>query len=57
VNCIVPTPNRARYRTWRSAARVRHDLRDCGDKVFKRKGESKGANAFADPIKPKAPSL
>jgi gluconolactonase len=29
----------------------------CGDRVFQRKVKVKGANAFQEPIKPKAPRL
>ena len=57
VNCIVPTPNGRVSNLAFGGPEFDTIYATCGDKVYKRKVKAKGANAFADPIKPKAPGL
>ena len=57
VNCILPTPNRNVSNLTFGGAEFDTIYATCGDKVYKRKVKPKGANAFAEPIKPKAPGL
>ena len=57
VNCIVPTPNGRVSNLAFGGPEFDTIYATCGDKVYKRKVKAKGANAFAEPIKPKAPGL
>jgi sugar lactone lactonase YvrE len=57
VNCILPTPNGRASNIAFGGPEFDTLFATCGDKVFKRKLKVKGANAFAAPIKPKAPGL
>jgi sugar lactone lactonase YvrE/enterochelin esterase-like enzyme len=57
VNCIIPTPNGKIANLTFGGADFDTLFVTCGDRVFKRKVKVKGANAFAEPIKPKPPQL
>ena len=57
VNVIIPTPNGRVSNLAFGGPEFDTIYATCGDKVYKRKVKAKGANAFADPIKPKAPGL
>ena len=57
VNCIIPTPNGRVSNLAFGGPEFDTIYATCGDKVYKRKVKAKGANAFAEPIKPKAPGL
>ena len=57
VNCIVPTPNGRVSNLAFGGPEFDTIYATCGDKVYKRKVKAKGANAFAEPIKPKPPGL
>ena len=57
VNCIIPTPNGKVSNLCFGGADFQTIYATCGDKVFKRKVKTKGANAFDPPIKPAAPRL
>ncbi len=57
VNCILPTPNSRVSNLAFGGPEFDTIYATCGDKVYKRKVKAKGANAFADPIKPKPPGL
>lgn len=57
VNVIVPTPNGRVSNLAFGGPEFDTIYATCGDKVYKRKVKAKGANAWADPIKPKPPGL
>ena len=57
VNCIIPTPNGRIANLSFGGADFDIVFATCGDRVFQRKVKVKGANAFQEPIKPKAPRL
>lgn len=57
VNCIIPTPNGKVSNLCFGGADFQTIYATCGDKVYKRKVKTKGANAFDPPIKPAAPRL
>ncbi len=57
VNCIIPTPNGKVSNLCFGGANFDTLFATCNDKVYKRKVKTKGANAFAAPIKPAAPRL
>ena len=53
VNCIIPTPNGRCANLVLGGADFDTIYATCGDRVYARKVRTRGANAFADPIKPK----
>ncbi len=57
VNGIIPTPNGRCANLVLGGANFDILYATCGDKVYARRIRPRGANAFADPIKPKAPGL
>jgi gluconolactonase len=57
VNCIIPTPNGKLSNLCFGGEHFDTLFATCGDRVFKRKVKVTGANAFQEPIKPKAPRL
>jgi sugar lactone lactonase YvrE/enterochelin esterase-like enzyme len=57
VNCIIPTPNGRVANLCFGGANFDTVFATCGDKVYKRKVKTKGANAFQAPIKPPTPQL
>jgi sugar lactone lactonase YvrE len=57
VNAIIPTPNGKIANLCFGGIDFDILIATCGDKVFKRKVKTKGANAFQEPIKPAPPRL
>jgi gluconolactonase len=57
VNCIIPTPNGKISNLCFGGADFDTLYATCGDRVYARKLKVKGAQAFQEPIKPKAPRL
>jgi sugar lactone lactonase YvrE/enterochelin esterase-like enzyme len=57
VNGIIPTPNGRIANLCFGGENFDTLFAACGDKVYKRKLKVQGANAFQEPIKPKAPGL
>jgi sugar lactone lactonase YvrE/enterochelin esterase-like enzyme len=57
VQCIIPTPNGRISNLCFGGANFDVLFATCGDKVFKRKVKTVGANAFQEPIKPNPPKL
>jgi sugar lactone lactonase YvrE len=57
VNCIIPTPNGRVSNLCFGGPNFDILFATCGDKVFKRKVKTVGANAFQHPIKPPPPRL
>jgi gluconolactonase len=57
VNCIIPTPNGKVANLCFGGADFQTLFATCGERVYKRKVKSRGANAYEPPIKPKAPRL
>ncbi len=57
VQCILPTPNRRVANVVFGGAAFDTLYATCGDKVYKRRLNTVGANAWASPIKPAAPKL
>jgi gluconolactonase len=57
VNCILPTPNGKISNLCFGGENFDTLYATCGDRVFARKLKVKGAQAFQEPIKPKAPRL
>lgn len=57
VQCILPTPNRRVANITFGGAAFDTLYATCGDKVYKRRLNTVGANAWATPIKPAAPRL
>jgi gluconolactonase len=57
VNCIIPTPNGRIANLCFGGERFDTIFATCGDRVYKRKVKTKGANSFDPPIKPAAPRL
>jgi gluconolactonase len=57
VNAIIPTPNGKASNVYFGGENFDTLYVTAGEKVFKRKTKAKGANAFADPIKPPKPQL
>ena len=57
VNCIIPTPNGKVANLCFGGENFDTLFATCNDKVYKRKVKTKGANAFAAPIKPAPPRL
>ena len=57
VQCILPTPNRRVANLVFGGEKFDTLYATCGDKVFKRKLRTTGANAWAEPNKPAAPRL
>ena len=57
VNCILPTPNGIVSNLVFGGEGGDTLFATCGDKVFKRKLNTKGAPSFLAPVKPKAPGL
>ncbi len=57
VNCIIPTPNGRVSNLTFGGSEFDTIYATSGDKVYKRKVKARGANAWADPIKPAAPRL
>jgi gluconolactonase len=57
VNCIIPTPNGKVANLCFGGADFQTLFATCGERVYKRQVKVKGANAYAPPIKPKAPRL
>jgi gluconolactonase len=57
VQCILPTPNRRVANVVFGGAAFDTLYATCGDKVYKRRLNTVGTNAWAAPIKPAAPKL
>jgi sugar lactone lactonase YvrE/enterochelin esterase-like enzyme len=57
VNCIIPTPNGRVANLTFGGEKFDVLYATCGDKVYKRRVEVRGANAFEPPLKPKPPQL
>jgi len=57
VNAIIPTPNGRCTNLVFAGAKFDTLYATCNDKVYKRKLNTTGVNAWATPLKPKAPSL
>ncbi len=57
VNCIIPTPNNNISNLTFGGADFDTIYATCGDRVYKRKVKTHGANAFQEPIKPAPPRL
>jgi gluconolactonase len=57
VNCILTTPNRRVANLTFGGAAFDTIYAACGDKIYKRHVKVKGAQAFAEPIKPPVPHL
>jgi sugar lactone lactonase YvrE/enterochelin esterase-like enzyme len=57
VNCIIPTPNGKIANLCFGGEKFDALFAACGDKIYKRKLRTQGANAFEAPIKPAAPRL
>lgn len=57
VNCIIPTPNGRVSNLCFGGPQFDTLYATCGDRVYLRRLRVRGANAFAAPIKPKAPRL
>ncbi len=57
VNCIIPTPNQRITNLCFGGGNSDTLYATCVDKVYKRKVRTKGAHAWAAPIKPAAPRL
>ena len=57
VNCIIPTPNGQVANLCFGGVGFDTLYATCGDRVYKRRLKVKGANAFAEPIKPAPPRL
>jgi gluconolactonase len=57
VSCIIPTPNGKIANLCFGGADFQTLFATCGDRVFKRRVKTKGANAYEPPIKPGPPRL
>jgi sugar lactone lactonase YvrE/enterochelin esterase-like enzyme len=57
VNCIIPTPNGRIANLCFGGEHFDTLFATCGDRVYKRRLKVAGANAFQEPLKPKAPRL
>lgn len=57
IRCIIPTPNGKITNLCFGGANFDTLYATCGDKVYRRKPNTRGVNAWEAPIKPAAPKL